>query len=416
MKRLSLFALSAGLLFAAGAQAQNSVTLYGIVDAGIAYVHNAQGANGLNQSTLVKFSSGNMSGSRWGLKGTEDLGGGLAAVFQLENGFNVGTGALGQGGREFGRKAVVGLSSNTWGTVTLGRQYDPIVDLVQGLTEDNYFGGVFGSPGDLDNYDNSLRVSNSVKYVSPLFAGFQVEALYGVGGVAGATGSGQTYSFGAAYANGPLSLGAGYFYANGGNTTTADVRTWTSSSDSLFNTVINSGFASAKSIQIVRVGGQYAIGAATVGAAYSNTQYGSDGFSTFRDTAKFNNGSLFVNYQITPAVRAGVGYNYTSLTGPSSAHYNQVNLGADYALSARTDLYALAGYQKASGNTLNASGKVVGAQASIGDLGVNSGTDSQALALVGIRHDLAADLVEADTLRPFVDAFEIAALLAVHLR
>ncbi|MFM0044514.1 porin [Paraburkholderia sediminicola] len=386
MKRLSLLALPAGLLFAAGAQAQSSVTLYGIVDAGIAYVHNAQGANGQNQSSLVKFSSGNLSGSRWGLKGTEDLGGGLAAVFQLENGFNVGTGALGQGGREFGRKAVVGLSSSTWGTVTAGRQYDPIVDLVQGLTEDNYFGGVFATPGDLDNYDNSLRVSNSVKYVSPVFAGFQVEALYGVGGVAGATGNGQTYSFGAGYANGPLSLGAGYFYANGGNTATANVRTWTSSSDSLFNTVINAGFASAKSIQIVRVGGQYVIGAATIGAAYSNTQYANDAFSAFHDTARFNNGSLFFNYQITSALRAGVGYNYTSLTGPSSAHYNQVNLGADYALSKRTELYALAGYQKASGNTLNASGTVVSAQASIGSYGVNSGTNSQEVAIVGIRH------------------------------
>ncbi|MFM0374121.1 porin [Paraburkholderia aspalathi] len=387
MKRLSLLALPAGLLFAAGAQAQSSVTLYGIVDAGIAYVHNAQNASGQNQSTLVKFSSGNLSGSRWGLKGTEDLGGGLAAVFQLENGFNIGTGALGQGSREFGRKAVVGLSSGTWGTVTLGRQYDPVVDLVQGLTEDNYFGGVFATPGDLDNYDNSLRVSNSVKYVSPLFAGFQVEALYGVGGVAGATGSGQTYSFGAAYANGPLSLGAAYFYANGGNTTTtANVRTWTSSSDSLFNTVINAGFASAKSIQIVRVGGQYVIGAATVGAAYSNTQYANDTFSAFSSTAKFNNGSVFFNYQITSALRTGVGYNYTSLTGPSSAHYNQVNLGADFALSKRTELYALAGYQKASGNTLNASGKVVSAQASIGSYGVNSGTNSQEVAVVGIRH------------------------------
>nr|WKF59822.1 Outer membrane porin protein [Paraburkholderia busanensis] len=385
MKRLALLALPAALL-ASGAYAQSSVTLYGIVDAGIAYVHNAQSASGQNQSTLVKFSSGNVSGSRWGLKGTEDLGGGLAAVFQLENGFNVGTGTLGQGSREFGRKAVVGLSSSTLGTVTLGRQYDPIVDLVQGLTEDNYFGGTFASPGDLDNYDNSLRVSNSIKYVSPLFAGFQVEALYGVGGVAGATGNGQTYSFGAAYANGPLSLGAGYFYANGGNTTTNNVRTWNSSSDTLFNTVINSGFASAKSIQIVRVGGQYVIGAATIGAAYSNTQYATDAFSAYHSTAKFNNGSVFFNYQITPALRTGVGYNYTSLTGPSSAHYNQVNLGADYALSKRTDLYALAGYQKASGNTLNGSGKVVNAQASIGSFGVNSGTSSQELAVVGIRH------------------------------
>ncbi|MBZ4242149.1 porin, partial [Mycobacterium tuberculosis] len=75
--------------------------------------------------------------------------------FRLENGFNVANGALGQGGRMFGRSAWVGLSGANWGAVTLGRQYDPVVDLVQGLTQDNYFGGVFATPGDLDNYDNS---------------------------------------------------------------------------------------------------------------------------------------------------------------------------------------------------------------------------------------------------------------------
>jgi predicted porin len=386
LKRISLALLPAGLLLSAGAHAQSSVTLYGIIDTGIAYVHNAQGTNGLNESTLIKASSGNVSGSRWGLKGTEDLGGGLAAVFQLENGFNVDTGTLGQGSREFGRKAIVGLTSNTWGSVTIGRQYDPLVDQVQALTEDNYFGGVFGTPGDLDNYDNSLRVNNSIKYVSPNWAGFQVEALYALGGVAGANGSERTYSFGAAYATGPLSVAAGYFYANGGSSTTNGVRTWTSSSDSLFNTVINQGFASANSIQIARVGAQYVIGAVTAGLTYSNTQYGSDSLSAFRSTAKFNNGSGFLNYQLNPALRAGVGYNYTSLTGPASAHYNQVNLGADYSLSKRTDLYALFGYQKASGHTLNSSGEVVDAQASIGDFGVNSGSNSQDVAVVGIRH------------------------------
>ncbi len=349
-------------------------------------MHNAQNANGSNASNLVKFSSGNLSGSRWGLRGTEDLGGGLAALFQLENGFNIGTGALGQGQREFGRKAIVGLSSGTYGTVTLGRQYDPVVDLVQGLTEDNYFGGVFATPGDLDNYDNSLRVSNSVKYTSPLIAGFQAEALYGFGGVAGATGSGRTYSFALGYANGPLSLGAGYFFANGGTATANGIRSWTSSSDTLFNTVINQGFSSAKSIQIVRVAGQYVAGPATFGIAYSNTQYGADTLSAFRQTAKFNNGSAFFNWQFSPALRAGVGYNYTSLTGPTSAHYNQVNVGADYALSKRTDLYALFGYQKASGHTLDANGARVNATASVGSYGVNSGTDTQELAIVGIRH------------------------------
>lgn len=168
------------------------------------------------------------------------------------------------GQREFGRNAVVGLASSTYGTVTLGRQYDPVVDLVQGLTQNNYFGGVFATPGDLENYDNSLRVSNSVKYTSPLIAGFQFAALYGFGGVAGAAGSGRTYSFGASYANG--------------------VHTWSSSSDTLFNTVINQGFSSAKTIQIVRVAGQYVAGPATFGLAYSNTQYGADTLSASTGT------------------------------------------------------------------------------------------------------------------------------------
>lgn len=384
-KHLAALAVPAGFLLSAGAHAQSSVTLYGIVDAGIAYVHNVQGADGRNEASLFKFSSGNLSGSRWGLRGTEDLGGGLAALFQLENGFNLGTGQQ-NGNREFGRKAIVGLASNTWGSVTLGRQYDPVVDLVQGLTEDNYFGGVFATPGDLDNYDNSLRVSNSVKYTSPVLSGFQFEALYGFGGVAGATGSGRTYSFAASYANGPLSLGAGYLYADGGANATNGVRTWTGSSDTLFNTVINQGFASAKSIQIVRAGGQYVLGSATFGLAYSNTQYRRDSLSAFSDTAKFNSGSAFFNYQFSPALRAGVGYNYTSLTGPASAHYHQVNLGAGYALSKRTDLYALFGYQKASGHTLGANGAVIDAQAFVGSYGANSGTDSQELAIVGIRH------------------------------
>ncbi|MDL5477584.1 hypothetical protein, partial [Klebsiella pneumoniae] len=71
------------------------------------------------------------------------------------------------------------------------------------------FGGTFGTPGDVDNYDNSLRVNNSVKYARPVISGLQVEALYGFGGVAGTTGSGQTYSFAGAYANGPVGIAAG---------------------------------------------------------------------------------------------------------------------------------------------------------------------------------------------------------------
>jgi len=366
---------------AAPAFAQSSVTLYGLIDAGLAYVNNASG-----ESTLFKFSSGNTYGSRWGLKGSEDLGGGLKTVFQLENGFNVGTGTLGQGSREFGRKAIVGLSDDSYGSVTVGRQYDPIVDVVQPLTEDNYFGGTFATPGDADNYDNSVRVSNSIKYVSPLINGLQGELLVGVGGVAGSESNGQTLGAGISYTQGPLALAAGYYRADGGTTTSNGVRTFTSSSDSIFNTAINNGFETAKTVQIARAGGTYRFGSALVGVSYSNVAYKPDALSNFSQTAKLNVGAAFFNYHLTPALLAGIGYNYTKASGAADADYNQFNLGVDYALSKRTSLYALAGYQKASGTTLNTSGQVVAATASIGSYGVNSGANDQSLAIVGIRH------------------------------
>ncbi len=118
----SLLALGVMGTFAGAAHAQNSVTLYGLIDAGITYTNNQSG------SKNVQATSGQVNGSRWGLRGSEDLGGGLKAIFTLENGFNIDTGKFGQNGAEFGRQAFVGLSSNQYGAVTLGRQYDSVVD------------------------------------------------------------------------------------------------------------------------------------------------------------------------------------------------------------------------------------------------------------------------------------------------
>src|SRR3954447_16881127 len=89
MKRIALSTLSLALLATAGAaHAQSSVTLYGLIDDSIQFVHNADTAN----NNLWNMASGNLQGSRWGLKGTEDLGGGLKAIFQLESGFDPNTG------------------------------------------------------------------------------------------------------------------------------------------------------------------------------------------------------------------------------------------------------------------------------------------------------------------------------------
>ncbi len=111
-------ALALAIGIAPGAsRAQSSVTLYGILDAGITYVSNTGGSH------VFKFDDGVSYGNRIGFKGTEDLGGGLKAVFVLESGFRLGNGQLGFGGAQFGRQAYVGLQNN-WGTLSFGNQLD----------------------------------------------------------------------------------------------------------------------------------------------------------------------------------------------------------------------------------------------------------------------------------------------------
>ena len=354
------------------AKAQSSVTLYGIVDTGVGYVHNSGG-----QSSQVRMLPSNLSASLWGLKGTEDLGGGLSAIFTVESGFDGTNGALATPGKLFSRQAFVGISSQ-YGTLTFGRQYDPLTDLEQQLTADVY-SGWFATPGDVDNYDSSARFNNAVKWVRPSWGGVSAEVMYALGGVAGSTGSGQTWSAAVGYQSTSFSVGGGVLHIDNGNATLGN--RGTSSSDSLFNSPVNAAYASARSINIARIGANYVAGPFTVGAAYGYAQYSADSASTFTGSEKYHNGSVFAQYQVTPAFLLIAGYNYTRALGDSSAKYHQVNIGADYSLSKRTDVYALAGYQHASGQ--NGQGA---AEASIGSYGIAAGKGTQEVVAVGLRH------------------------------
>jgi predicted porin len=379
------------------AYAQSSVTLYGIVDAGLGYtsgqrVLQTKGASGkpavYSNASNYGFASGTWSGDRWGLKGNEDLGDGLSAVFQLENGFNIGTGQLGQGGREFGRQAWMGLSSTKLGKLTLGRQYDPIVDFVGSISAGTFLTGMGAHPGDLDNIDNQARESNSIKYTSPVFSGLQFGALYGFGGQAGSVKNQSTWSLGGQYTHGPFAIGAAYMQAN--NAYGANGGAWTGAYDGTFASSINEGFASAKNQQIIAAASTYQIGSVTLGASYSNTQYQAGSFSLFSGKETFNSAGATVSWQATPALRIAAGYDYTqgsSIKGESAPKYNQFNLASYYFLSKRTALYGLVGYQKASGKTLDAFGNTVNATASVGDVGngISSANNVQTLVRVGIR-------------------------------
>lgn len=379
----SLLALGVLGAFAGAAHAQSSVTLYGIIDAGLTYTSKTGGAlNGSGTASKnFAFSNGNLQGSRWGLKGAEDLGGGLQAIFVLENGFNLGNGTLGQGSREFGRQAYVGLSSATAGTLTIGRQYDSVVDFVGPFAVGSQWGTFAGAhPFDNDNLNNSFIVNNTVKYTSINYAGFSAGGMYGFSNSAnnGTAGSGfannRAYSFGAGYANGPLSVGAGYLYIASPGTNTSGVLI---AGD--VNTPMNLGGAAVSDKAWIGAAGlSYAFGPATVGLVYGHSSYTYVGGGSW----KFDNIELNGKYMLTPALQLGAAVTYTWSTlnnaGTNvSPKYTQATIGTDYFLSKRTDLYLVGLYQHANNDAPGG--------ASMNLLDFSNGTNQFAVTS-GIRH------------------------------
>ncbi|MBP0638806.1 porin [Cupriavidus sp. AcVe19-6a] len=157
----------------AHAQAQASVTLYGVVDTGVEYVNHV----GAGQDSVTRMPS--LTGtvpSRWGLRGAEDLGGGLKAQFALESGFAPDSGTATLGGRLFGRQAWVGLSGN-WGQVAFGRQYTMM--FWSTLDSDILGPNTFGS-GSLDPTIPNSRADNAVSYKGK-FGGLTIGATYSFG-------------------------------------------------------------------------------------------------------------------------------------------------------------------------------------------------------------------------------------------
>ncbi|PUA19341.1 porin [Glaciimonas sp. PCH181] len=386
---LGIAALS---LMAPLSHAQTSVTLYGIIDEGANYQSNAGG------KTLYNLTSGVLSGSRWGLKGSEDLGGGNRALFVLESGFDAGTGALGQGARLFGRQSYIGLASDKYGTLMLGRQYDSVVTSI-GLFEvgDQWGGYITAHPGDLDNFNNTVRTNNAIKYQSNTYNDVSFSGMYSLGGQAGNATGNQVWSLGTNYARGPLSLAAAYLTArtpNAGFFGNSSASAVTSASVSLASPV-TTGFISAHSYSVAAAAGSYAIGRATLGATYSYTRYSDLGDLSaganphgYSGTATFNNVELNAKYQLTPALLIGAAYDYTSggsvatSTGEKpDAKYHQVSIGTDYFLSKSTDIYLVGVYQKASG----VDSRDVAAVAAVNNL-TPSNSNHMATARLGLRY------------------------------
>jgi predicted porin len=207
MKKI-VISSAAGALFAGAATsafAQSSVTLYGLVDTAIRYQTNAAP----DGKDLIGMTVGPETNSRWGLRGSEDLGGGLSAVFRLENQFTAFDGKLSSPNELFGRQAYVGLSSNTYGTLTFGRQYAPLYDTMGDVFDPLTVGDYWQDSWVWNGIGPYLEVNNSVKYTVS-FSGLTIDALYGFGNQAGAVGLGSTYGVEVTYVLGPASLDAGF--------------------------------------------------------------------------------------------------------------------------------------------------------------------------------------------------------------
>jgi general bacterial porin, GBP family len=365
----TLFVAAVTASFATAASAQSSVTLYGIVDGGLTYVNNQKASNDKGHGAFFGLTSGNLDGSRWGLRGAEDLGGGTKAIFTLENGFDVMNGRLAQGNnREFGRQAFVGLTDRKFGTLTAGRQYDSVVDYLGPLTANGSWGGTYFSHiADNDNTDNSFRINNSVKYQSVNYAGFTFGGLYGFSNDAGQFAANRAYSAGMGYENGPFKLAAAYLQTQGTNNGNA-------------SGAVTDSFLPSQTQRTYGVGANYSVGALTFGGVWTQSRMQ---FGLGDATVRFNNYELNARYAATSALALGAAYTFTDaknyIPGPNNndhARYHQFGLQADYALSKRTDFYAASVVQLANN----------GRQAQVYGTGAPSTTSNQVVVTTGIRH------------------------------
>ncbi|SDH97162.1 porin [Paraburkholderia phenazinium] len=370
--------------FAINAHAQSSVTLYGTLDAGLVYTNNQGGHNNWQQG------SGTVSDTYFGLRGSEDLGGGLHAIFTLESGFNLNNGKFAESNTMFNRQAFVGLQSDQYGTLTLGRQYDSVVDYLGPLSEagSGYGNNLAAHPFDNDNLDNSFSIKNAVKYQSANYAGLRFGGLYGFSNDAGQFANNRAWSAGASYNNGPLNVAAAYLQLNNslGSSNSGGA---VSAGDG------NNANLTAALQRTYGVGANYSYGPATVGLLWTHTQdnnliaggQNGVGFTVPTGTnLHLDNYEVNGKYALTPALSLNAAYTFTDgkVTGGTTSgdpKWHTVSLQADYSLSKRTDVYVEGVYQHASGQLGDGSANV----AMINTLSPSS-TGNQVAATVGLRH------------------------------
>ncbi|MFM0037239.1 porin [Paraburkholderia strydomiana] len=323
-------AMGQSSLGTAPADTNSYVQLYGLLDIGMSYTTRAQ--SGANSGQVLAVTSSVLQPNRWGLRGSEDLGGGLRAIFTLESGFFLENGAASQG-LAFSRNATVGLAGN-WGEVRLGRQFDFMYDLgfYSGIV--NVSGGMAGSAHTygVDNRLDGVKVNNSIRYLGH-FGGFNIGAMYALGGVPGQPTAKDAQSFSLGYTNTKFSVDAVY----------------TNDHNPEFSPLLSPWLAHASGVKSAGVG------------AYFNVDEKTRLFALYtysRAESLANKSNLYTagaSYLITPALSVGADYTlvYTRDSANNKGRLQEGDVGLDYSLSKRTDVYTGFTYQRVTGaNTI----------------------------------------------------------------
>ncbi|ALK98286.1 porin [Massilia sp. WF1] len=323
MKKSALaLAVLAALSLNTAAQAQTNVQVYGLIDAGVEHLTNA-GPNGADMTRVI---SGGKNTSRWGFRGTEDLGGGLKAVFNLEGGILLDTGA--QDGALFKRQANVGLEG-AFGRVVIGRSFTTTYDLVikvdpMGFAP-NYSWATSGNASGPSKYGMTTAFDNLIKYTGHT-GGFTYGATIGLGEQTNSQADGRKYAVGGSWTGGGLLVMASYEQING-------------------NTVAATG--NRDETTAFHVGADYKVGPWRLDAAMRGYKLESGKAAT--PDVRGDTYWAGVSYTINPWTLTGAVYHVNTKNLPSEKDADPTMFVARalYALSKRTDLYMVAAHAKA---------------------------------------------------------------------
>ncbi|MBA1364075.1 porin [Burkholderia gladioli] len=296
----------------------SSVMLYGVIDANVEYLsHAAKGGSG----SLVQMNSGGIHNSRFGVRGTEDLGGGNAAWFVLESGFNTNDGTQATAGTLFNRTSAVGLSNRTFGSLSFGLQYTPMYDILLRYDPMSFSPQYtwFPTTGSSNNFSFRARNSNMVKYVGR-FAGVTAIAGYSFGGDAASFQSSAAYGGGLDYDGGTFGAAVAYDYRNGAVNTSGN-------------------FTKSRNLSLSF---RQDIGRGQLMAGYEH--FLTNPAST--KTASSAQALWFagVRYPVMRNLKVTAAYYYDQDKTPGNSNTWMGVLSTQYALSKRTSLYATVAY------------------------------------------------------------------------